>query len=201
MVRQAIETFGRLDIVINNAGNFHPRLSIEETSAECFESLWRVHLLGATHVIRAAWPHMKARHYGRIVNTASHSGYLGAHGSIAYAAAKAAVHGLTRALSLESAEHGIAVNAVAPGALTRPVTQIEGLPDSFTSGAFAPSLVAPTVVWLVHEDCDANGEIFAAIAGTTSQIRIAETVGYVSRHPTPEAIRDRFGRHPRSEDR
>lgn len=193
MVAAAVDAFGRLDIVINNGGNFLPRHGFEETTPESFESLWRVHVLGATHVIRAAWPHMKTQGYGRIVNTASHSGYLGAVGSIEYATAKAAIHGLTRALSLESTEHGIAVNAIAPGAMTRPVQQIKNIPDSFRSGAFAPELVAPTVVWLCHEDCDANGESFGIIAGTTTRIRVAETHGYASRTPTPEQIRDHFG--------
>ena len=89
MVAAAIDAFGRLDIVINNGGNFLPRHGFEETTPESFESLWRVHVLGATQVIRAAWPHMKRQGHGRIVNTASHSGYLGAVGSIEYAAAKA----------------------------------------------------------------------------------------------------------------
>jgi NAD(P)-dependent dehydrogenase (short-subunit alcohol dehydrogenase family) len=193
IVATAIDAFGRLDIVINNGGNFLPRHRFEETTPEGFESLWRVHVLGATHVLRAAWPHMKRQSYGRIVNTASHSGYLGAAGSIEYAAAKAAIHGLTRALSLESAEHGIAVNAIAPGAMTRPVQQIKNIPDSFKTGAFAPELVAPTVVWLCHEECSVNGESFGVIAGTTTRIRVSETRGYASRSPTPEQIRDHFG--------
>jgi NAD(P)-dependent dehydrogenase (short-subunit alcohol dehydrogenase family) len=190
MVRAAIDTYGRLDIVINNGGNFLPRHDFEETTSESFESLWRVHVLGATQVIRAAWPHMKAQHYGRIVNTASHSGYLGAVHSIEYSTAKAAIHGLTRALSLESAEFGIAINAIAPGGMTRPVQQIKGLPDSFRTGSFEPGLVAPTALWLCHEDCTSNGETLGSIAGTTTRIVVAETPGFSSREPTLETIRD-----------
>ena len=192
MVKTAIDTFGRLDIVINNGGNFLPRHGFDEVTDEGFEALWRVHVLGAMQVMRAAWPYMKAQKYGRIVNTASHSGYLGAVGSIEYASAKAAVHGLTRSVALEAAEHGIGVNAIAPGAGTRPVQQIKNLPDSFKGDAFAPRLVAPTVVWLCHEDCTANGESYGAIAGTTTKVFVAETPGSISRAPTPESIRDEF---------
>ena len=192
MVKTAIDAFGRLDIVINNGGNFLPRHGFEEVTDEGFEALWRVHVLGAMQVMRAAWPHMKSQKYGRIVNTASHSGYLGATGSIEYSSAKAAVHGLTRSVALESGEHGITVNAIAPGAGTRPVQQITNLPESFRGDAFAPRLVAPTVVWLCHEDCTVNGESFGAIAGTTTRILVGETSGYISRTPTPETIRDSF---------
>jgi NAD(P)-dependent dehydrogenase (short-subunit alcohol dehydrogenase family) len=192
MVEQAVSAFGRIDIVINNAGNFLAKHPFAETSRDTFEKIWRVHLMGTVNVIRAAWPHMTAQRYGRIVNTASHSGYLGSRGNLEYSVAKSAIHGLTRTLSLEAESYGIAVNAVAPGGMTRPVTSHHTLPESFTSGAFDPNLVAPTVIWLAHEDCKVNGEIFGGMGGATTRIRIAETKGFVSRTPTPEAIRDHF---------
>ena len=191
MVAQAIKSFGRIDVVVNNAGNFTARYPLEETTSATFESLWRVHVLGSTNVIRAAWPHMRAQHYGRIVNIASHAGYLGFKGNIEYSSAKGAIHGLTRALALESAEHGIAVNAIAPFAMTRPVISFfgEGAP---TGGAFAVELPAPVVVWLAHEDCKVNGESFGSMSGTTTRIRIAESHGHLDKSPTPESIRDNF---------
>jgi len=186
MIAAAIEEFGRIDIVVNNAGNFRPSGPFAQTTADTFRSLWEVHVLGAVNVIRAAWPHMISARYGRIVNTTSHSGYLGAPGMVEYGAAKSAVHGLTRSLSLEAATHGITVNAIAPGARTRPVA--DHYPDFPDIAAFAADLVSPTIAWLAHENCQVNGEIFTAIAGTTARIRIAETVGFQSRTPTPEDI-------------
>ena len=192
MVEQAVKTFGRIDVVVNNAGNFTSRYSLEETSSASFENIWRVHVLGSVNVIRAAWPHMKAQGSGRIVNIASHAGYLGFRGNIEYCTAKGAIHGLTRSLSLESAELGIAVNAVAPAAMTRPLMSFFGGTEVPTSGPFAAELAAPTVIWLAHDDCKVNGEIFGAMSGTTTRIKVAETTGYFSKAPTPEAIRDNF---------
>jgi NAD(P)-dependent dehydrogenase (short-subunit alcohol dehydrogenase family) len=192
MVGKAIDTFARIDIVINNAGNFLHHHAFSETTRQSFEAIWLVHVLGTINVIRAAWPHMRSQGSGRIVNTTSHTGYLGSRDNLEYSVAKAALHGLTRSLALEAAEHGIVINAVAPGAMTRPVMVYPGLPESFGSGAFSPDLVAPTVVWLAHDDCPVKGEVFGVMAGTTARIKIAETKGYHSRTPTPEAIRDHF---------
>lgn len=188
MIELALDVFGRIDIVVNNAGNFVNARPFAETSSDSFLRLWQVHVLGSVNTIRAAWPYLIAQHYGRIVNTASHSGYLGAPSMVEYGAAKSAVHGLTRSLSLEAIQHGIQVNAIAPGARTRPVA--EHYPNFPVSPAFAAELVSPTVAWLAHESCNANGEIFTAIAGTTARIRVGESDGYQSRTPTPEGIRD-----------
>ena len=192
MVAQAVETFGSIDIVVNNAGVFVLDRSFEETTTESFSRLFQVHLLGAVNVTRAAWPHFKRAGYGRVVNTASHSGYLGAPENVEYAAAKMAVHGLTRALSFEASRHGIGVNAIAPGALTRPVSV--RYPDFPPSPGFAPDLVSPTVAWLAHEDCPVNGMSFGCIAGSTTRIVVAETRGITSAQPTPEFVRDNFSR-------
>lgn len=192
MVGQAMDSFGKIDIVVNNAGNFYTRHSFDQTSPESFAHIWQVHVIGSVNVIRAAWPHMVAQKYGRIINTASHTGYLGSRDNLEYSAAKAAIHGITRTLSLEAGDHGIAINAVAPGGVTRPVKLIPGILDKMPAGAFEPELVAPTVVWLAHEDCKVSGEIFGVMAGTTTRIKVVETPGYCSRSPTPEAIRDAF---------
>jgi len=97
-------------------------------------------------------------------------------------------------LALEAEGSGVAVNALAPGAMTRPVAELAGLPETFSTQAYDASLVAPTLVWIAHEDCDANGEVFGVMAGTTTRIKIAETAGFHSKSPTPEAVRDNFGR-------
>jgi NAD(P)-dependent dehydrogenase (short-subunit alcohol dehydrogenase family) len=192
MVAQAISAFGRIDVVVNNAGNFTSRYPLEDTSTTSFENIWRVHVLGSINVIRAAWPHMKSQRSGRIVNITSHAGYLGFRGNIEYCTAKSAIHGLTRSLALESAEHGIAVNAVAPAAMTRPLLSFFGGTEVPTGGPFATELAAPTVIWVAHDDCNVNGEIFGAMSGTTTRIKVAETAGFFSKTPTPESIRDNF---------
>jgi NAD(P)-dependent dehydrogenase (short-subunit alcohol dehydrogenase family) len=194
LVGQAIDTWGQVDILVNNAGIFTPRWTFPETSTESFERVLSVHLMGTIHNTRAVWPHMKARGYGKIINTSSHVGYVGSVGRLEYGTAKAAVHGFTRTLALDSLESGIYVNAIAPGGLTRPVTASSfNFTDEFTQ-VFSPALVSPTVVWLAHPDTVVNGEVFTAISGTTAQIVIGEAYGYGSDTPSPEGIRDNIDR-------
>src|SRR5882757_3531479 len=194
VVAQALESFGRIDIVVNNAGIFMPERDFLDTSSESFARLWQVHVMGSVNVARAAWPHLMAQSFGRIINTTSHVGYLGCRGLIEYAVAKGAIHGFTRSLALEAEGSGVTVNAVAPGAMTRPVAELAGLPETFASPSYDASLVAPTLVWIAHEQCKVNGEIFGVMAGTTSRIKIAETVGFHAKRPTPESVRDNFDR-------
>ena len=193
-VARAVQGFGRLDIIVNNAGIFMPERDFLETSNESFMRIWQVHVMGSINIARAAWPHLKAQSFGRIINTASHVGYLGCRGLLEYSVAKGAIHGFTRSLALEAQGSGITVNAVAPGAMTRPVKELSGLPDTYTTPAYEAALVAPTLLWLAHEECDVNGEVFGVMAGTTTRIKVAETVGFRSRSPTPETVRDNFGR-------
>jgi NAD(P)-dependent dehydrogenase (short-subunit alcohol dehydrogenase family) len=193
-VARAVDGFGRIDIIVNNAGIFMPERDFLETSSESFTRLWQVHVMGSVNIARAAWSHLMGQSYGRIINTTSHVGYLGCRGLIEYSVAKAAIHGFTRSLALEAEGSGIAVNAVAPGALTRPVKELSGLPDTYTSPAYEATLVAPTLLWLAHEECSVNGEVFGVMAGTTTRIKVAETVGFHSRNPTPETVRDNFDR-------
>jgi NAD(P)-dependent dehydrogenase (short-subunit alcohol dehydrogenase family) len=193
VVAQALDSFGRIDIVVNNAGIFMPERDFLDTTSESFLGVWQVHVMGSINVTRAAWPHLLAQSFGRVINTTSHVGYLGCRGLLEYSVAKAAIHGFTRSLALEAEGSGVTVNAVAPGAMTRPVADLAGLPETFASPAYDASLVAPTLVWLAHADCDANGEVFGVMAGTTTRIKVAETDGFHSRRPTPETVRDSFG--------
>ena len=191
MVRQALDSFGGLHILVNNAGNFTDSRPFLETSTESFESLFQVHVMGTVHLIRAAWQHLLDQKYGRIVNIGSHGGYYGHGGKFEYATVKAGIHGLTLSLAMEGRQYNVACNVVAPGAATRPVMSW-AKPGTFDKPAFSPDLVAPAVAWLVHEDCPANGDSFSVIAGNISRVGISETKGYQSTHPTPESIRDRF---------
>ncbi len=187
MVGQALDTFGGLHIVINNAGIFTPARPFLETSTASFLDVLQVHLMGAVNTARASWAHLVGQGYGRIINVGSHTAYFGHAGRFEYASAKGAVHGFTLSLAMEGRAHGIAVNLLAPGAGTRPVRSWDDQ-AIFASEAFAPELAAPTAVWLAHDTCDINGQAIGIIAGATSRIVVAETRGYQSRRPTPEAI-------------
>ena len=191
LIEQAIDTYGQIDILVNNAGIFTPAHSFTETTTASFTQVMQVHLMSAIHNTRAAWPHMAARHYGKIVNTVSAVGYVGSPGRLEYGTAKAALHGFTRGLSVESLDVGIYVNGLSPGARTRPVT--DATPDEFPeeiARAFGPQLVSPTVLWIVHPDTTVNGEVFTSIAGTTAQVVIGEAYGWGSDDPSAEQIRD-----------
>jgi NAD(P)-dependent dehydrogenase (short-subunit alcohol dehydrogenase family) len=132
-----------------------------------------VHLRGAFHVVRPAFPHMCAAGYGRVVLTSSIGGLYGNHGVANYAAAKAGIIGLTNVVALEGAADGVLCNAIVPGALTR---MAEGL-DTSAYPPMDPDLVAPTVGWLAHESCSVTGELYVAIAGRVARAFLAETPG------------------------
>ncbi len=187
MIEQALDSFGGLHIVINNAGNFTPVRPFLETSSESFLNVLQVHLIGSVNTARSAWAHLVGQGYGRIINIGSHTGYFGHRGRFEYASAKGAVHGFTMSLAMEGEAHGVAVNLLAPGAGTRPVRSWDDQ-AIFATEAFAPYLAAPTALWLAHESCNLNGQAIGVIAGASSRIVIAETKGYQSRVPTPEAI-------------
>lgn len=191
LIGQALDVYGQIDILVNNAGIFTPIHSFADTTTDSFARVLHVHLMGTIHNTRAAWPHMAARHYGKIVNTVSAVGYVGSPGRLEYGTAKGAIHGFTRGLAVESLDVGIYVNGLSPGAGTRPVTA--STPDTFPpeiSRAFGPEMVSPTVLWLVHPDTTVNGEFFTSIAGTTAQVVIGEAYGWGSDNPTAEQIRD-----------
>lgn len=191
LVRQTLDAFGKVDIVVNNAGTFTPRNEFVNTRSEGFESLFQVHAMGAIHTSRAVWRHMCDRKYGKIINVTSAVAYFGSAGRLEYATAKGAVHGFTVSLSQESLRYGIYVNAISPTALTRPViASTNKYPQDDFAQALSPDLVAPTVVWLAHPATTINGKVFITRAGTTAQLVIGQTYGFGSDTPTPEEIRD-----------
>ena len=179
LVDTAVERFGRLDVLVNNAGIMR-WAGFPKADAEDLESHLAVHLGGSFNTARAAWPHMVEQNYGRIVMTTS-SGVFGLPKNLSYAAAKAAVIGLTRSLKTAGAAHGIKINLIAPAAYTRMAGVAPD--DSPEATQMSPDLVAPMVAFLAHEDCPVSGEIYAAGAGRFARIFIAQTQGYV--HPTP----------------
>jgi NAD(P)-dependent dehydrogenase (short-subunit alcohol dehydrogenase family) len=172
IIGTALERFGRLDVLVHNAGNVR-RALLKEMSYEDFDAVLDVHLRGAFHVVRPAFPVMCGAGYGRVVLTSSIGGLYGNHGVANYAAAKAGIIGLTNVIALEGADEGVRCNAIVPGAVTR---MAEGL-DTSAYPPMDPDLVAPTVGWLCHESCSVTGELFIAIAGRVARAVIAETPG------------------------
>lgn len=170
LVEAAIGTFGQLDVVINNAGIIR-WAGFPDVDEDNLCRHLAVHTVGSFHVTRAAWPHMLERNYGRIVMTTS-SGVFGLKNNTSYATAKAAVIGLARSAALAGAPHGIAVNVIAPAAMTR-MAGAGDLPE------MTPEAVAPMAAYLAHESCPVNGEIYAAGAGRFARVFLATTEGYV----------------------
>jgi NAD(P)-dependent dehydrogenase (short-subunit alcohol dehydrogenase family) len=200
IVDAALTSFGRIDIVVNNAGIFH-YADVQGLSLERFKDMLDVHVLGPFLVARAAWPTFLHQGYGRVLNTCSSAGLFGLGAGVHYSAAKAAVVGLTRSLALEGADHGIQVNAVAPGASTR--SSQDALSGPFLewfSSYFTPESVAALATWLVHESCPDTGQIYAAQGGRVARVVIAEGPGHFSLGLTPESVRDHQSDLAREED-
>ena len=169
VIDAAISGFGRIDIVVNNAGIMR-WAGLPKADAAALDAHLAVHVGGAFHTTRAAWPHLVAQGYGRIVMTTS-TGVFGLPANLAYATAKGGVIGMARSLATAGAEHGIKVNCIAPAANTR---MGDGGPAEMT-----PELVAPMVAYLAHGGCPVTGEIYAAGAGRFSRLFLASTDGYV----------------------
>jgi NAD(P)-dependent dehydrogenase (short-subunit alcohol dehydrogenase family) len=187
IVASAIEAFGRVDIVINNAGILRDK-AFHNTTPELLDPVIDVHLKGAFNVTRAAWVHFREQNYGRVVNTSSNSGLLGNFGQSNYGAAKMGLVGLTHVLAIEGAKYGIKANAIAPVAFTRMTADLmPGFEDKLK-----PELVTPVVVYLAHEDCPVTGEVYSAGGGVVARYFVGLTPGYVNTEQTVEDIRDNF---------
>ena len=172
IVRSALEHYGRLDILVHNAGNVR-RGSLKEMSYDDFDAVLDVHLRGAFNVVRPAFPIMSAGGYGRMVLTSSIGGLYGNHDVANYAAAKAGVIGLSNVAALEGAVDGVRCNVIVPAAVTRMAAGI----DTSAYPPMDPELVAPVVGWLAHEECSVSGEVFIALAGRVARAVIAESPG------------------------
>ena len=184
LIATAVERYGTVDVLVNNAGIMRWARFPDVDEADLAAHL-AVHVTGSFNSTRAAWPHMAAQGYGRIVMTTS-AGMFGLPNNTAYATAKAGTVGMVRSLRLAGAKVGITVNAIAPAAMTR----MAG-PGGDDDPHMAPELVAPMVAYLAHEDCPVSGEVYAAGAGRFHRIFLATTPGYVHEGdgpPTPEDV-------------
>jgi NAD(P)-dependent dehydrogenase (short-subunit alcohol dehydrogenase family) len=183
LVDTAIERFGRVDVLVNNAGIIR-WAGLPDADLDNLEQHLAVHVAGSFNTTRAAWPHFVEQGYGRIVMTTS-AGMFGLPKNLGYATAKGGVVGMTRSLTVAGAKHGITVNLIAPAAMTRMAGPAGDDPAAAEDDPMAPHLVAPMVAYLAHEDCPVSGEIYAAGAGRFARIFIASTVGYVQQDPEP----------------
>ena len=160
MVQVAIDNFGKLDILINNAGILRDK-SFKNMTDDQWDAVVDVHLRGTYLVTKAAWDQFLAQGTGgRVINTSSTSGLIGNFGQANYGAAKAGIAGFTRVLALEGAKSGITVNTLAPAALSRLTEDL--MPQSEqTAIALAPEKVSPAVVWLCSDEAkDISGRQF-----------------------------------------
>lgn len=186
-VRCAIERWGRIDILIHNAGISLSDHFVHET-AERMDRLLGINTRAGTIMAQQAWPHMIAQNYGRIVLIGSTAMY-GMGGSAHYAMAKASYIGLTRSLAEEGGSHAIKVNLVCPGAATRLAeTMAEGEFRNWLFVTMKPELITPIVAYLSHDDCAISGEIISAAGGRLAKVVIGETEGVVDRDLTLEKI-------------
>ena len=214
IIATALDTWGRIDVLVNNAGTVRDS-PFPDMTDDLLGPVLDVHLKGAFYLTRPAWQAMQRLGFGRIVNTCSAAGILGAERMSNYGAAKAGVVGLTRVLAAEGAAVGIKVNAVAPIAATRMLDYgMNGVADLSDPEAAAaakevmtpflgrldPALVAPVVAFLAHADCPVSGEVYTVGAGQVSQFFTGRTKGYYNPGLTIEdvganldAIRDRTG--------
>jgi NAD(P)-dependent dehydrogenase (short-subunit alcohol dehydrogenase family) len=172
IISTALEHYGRIDVLVHNAGNVR-RAALRAISFEDFDAVVDVHLRGAFHLVRQAFPLMCDAGYGRIVLTSSIGGLYGNQDVVNYAVAKAGVIGLSNVAALEGAAHGVKSNVIVPAAVTR---MAEGI-DTSAYPPMGPELVAPAVAWLAHESCSITGEMLIALAGRLARAFVAETPG------------------------
>jgi NAD(P)-dependent dehydrogenase (short-subunit alcohol dehydrogenase family) len=191
IIARALDAFGTVDIVVNNAGVVR-QAPIEAMTPELVAPVVSSHVTGAINVTRAAWGVMKEHGYGRLVNVSSGAGLSGIANMSVYSLVKLGIVGFTRALAVEGAPLGIKVNVIAPYASVRG--------NDFGSFKWSPQLaawlsperVAPLVAWLCHSDCPISGECFTVGGGFVGRMALAYNEGWTSRPLTLEKVRDGF---------
>jgi 3-hydroxyacyl-CoA dehydrogenase/3a,7a,12a-trihydroxy-5b-cholest-24-enoyl-CoA hydratase len=184
IVQSALDSFGRLDIVINNAGILRDT-TFHKMTQEDWDLIYKVHVLGGFRVTHAAWPHLRDQGYGRIIFTASAAGIYGNFGQANYSMAKLGLLGLANTLALEGKKKGVFVNTIAPLAGSRLTETV--LPKELIE-ALKPEYVSPLVAWLCHDSCTETGGLFELGAGFFSKLRWERSAGATLRLGRPMTI-------------
>lgn len=187
IVQTAIDAYGRVDIVINNAGILRDK-AFHNMEPDLMNPVFDVHLKGAFHVTQPAWVRMREQGYGRIISTSSAAGIFGNFGQTNYGAAKMGLVGFTRVLAVEGAKYNIKANAIAPLALTRMTETMMGA----IGDKLEPGLVSPLVAFLAHDECPVSGQTFSVGGGRVAHVFIAETHGYTNPELSLEDVRDNW---------
>ncbi len=188
IVQAALDAFGRLDVVVNNAGILRDVSFHKMTDAE-WDLVYRVHVRGSYAVTRAAWDHMREQEYGRIVMTASAAGIYGNFGQANYAMAKLGLVGFANTLAVEGRKRNVQVNTIAPIAGSRLTETV--LPKEITD-ALKPEYVSPLVLWLSHHECEETGGLFEVGGGYFGKLRWERAAGKlyrVGRAISPDDVR------------
>ena len=172
MVKQAIDTWGRLDIVVSNAGILRDR-ALHNLPEEDWAKVLAVHLTGGYNLLHHAWPAFRQQHYGRVVLTTSNSGFLGNFGQSNYGAAKAGLIGLMNVAKLEGEKYNVMVNCLNPGAATRMTVSVGSMTPE-REAAMSPDLVAPAVTYLASDSCTTSGMIINSGGGAFGRAAIVQ---------------------------
>jgi NAD(P)-dependent dehydrogenase (short-subunit alcohol dehydrogenase family) len=189
IVQTAIDAFGKVDIVINNAGILRDT-SFAKLDEAALDMVLKVHLYGGFHVARAAWPHLRDNNYGRVINTTSGSGLYGNFGQSNYSAAKLGLVGLTRTLAIEGAKYGITSHAIAPVAASRMTEDI--MPPQLLE-KLEPQYVSPLVAYLASESCTDTGRIYSVGGGYMARVALLEGEGATFEGvPSPEDVAEKW---------
>lgn len=191
IIKTAIDAFGRVDVIINNAGILRDRTMQKITAAD-WDLIMNVHLKGAFTVTKAAWKLMKKQKFGRIVNTSSGSGLYGNFGQANYSAAKLGLHGFTLTLAKEGEKYNIRTNSIVPTASSR-MTEDLFTPD--LNKLLAPEKIVPLVVCLCHESCEDNGGLFEVAGGWFTRVRWQRAEGlFLKGELTAENVKANWGK-------
>lgn len=173
IIKTAVDAFGRVDIVINNAGILRD-VAFHKMSQKDWDLIYTVHLKGTYSVSKAAWEYMRKQSYGRIINVASAAGLYGNFGQANYSAAKLGILGLTKTLAREGASKNIRCNCIAPLAGSRMTATV--MPQEMVD-ALRPEFVAPVVAYLSHESCESSGQVYELGAGWVAELRWQRSKG------------------------
>jgi NAD(P)-dependent dehydrogenase (short-subunit alcohol dehydrogenase family) len=173
IVQRALDAFGRIDVVVNNAGILRD-VTFHKMDHAQWDAVLQVHLYGTYHVTRAAWPRMREQSFGRVIVTTSTSGLFGNFGQANYSTAKLGMVGLVNTLALEGKKYNVTANAVCPIAATRMTEDV--LPPELL-GTLDPAYVSPLVVHLAGEECTESGEIVLAGGGNYARVHYMQAKG------------------------